>query len=67
MELPVAVGQREQRFTHLLAGEPDLSSINVKVSKPSGSSQAQKIAELEERIERLESALDMSWSNKEPD
>jgi len=67
LELPVAVGQREQRYTHLLAGEPDLSSINVKVSKPaSSSSQAQKIAELEKRIERLETALDMAWGDHEP-
>jgi len=65
MELPVAVGQREQRYTHLLAGEPDLSAITVKVSKPSNSGQAQKIAELEARIERLEAALDMPWGSEE--
>ena len=66
MELPIAVGQREQRFTHLLSGEPDLSAITVKTSKPSSSNtQVQKIAELEERIARLEAALDMEWSNKE--
>ena len=66
MELPIAVGQREQRFTHLLSGEPDLSAITVKTSKPSSSNtQAQKIAELEERVARLEAALDMEWSNKE--
>jgi len=63
MELPVAVGQREERYTHLLAGEPDLTEINIKSSKPSPSpSQVQKIAELEARIERLETALDMVWS-----
>jgi len=63
MELPVAVGQREERYSHLLAGEPDLTEINIKSSKPSPSpSQVQKIAELEARIERLETALDMVWS-----
>ena len=62
MALPVAVGQREQRFTHLLTGEPDISEITVKVSKPSNNSQAQKIVELEERIARLEAALDMQWN-----
>ena len=67
MELPVAVGQREQRFTHLLAGEPDLSAINVKASKPSSSSKDKKIAELEARIERLEAALDMQWNISELD
>ena len=66
MELPVAVGQREQRYTHLLSGEPDLSEINVKPTKSApSSSQAKKIAELEARIERLEEALDMAWSDGE--
>jgi len=59
--LPVAVGQKEQRYTHLLGGEPDLSDIPVKVTKTSSSSQTQKIAELEQRIERLEAALDLNW------
>ena len=60
--LPVAVGQREQRFTHLIAGEPDLSNIPVKEAKASRSSQTDKIAELEARIERLEKALGMDES-----
>ncbi len=65
MELPVGMGQREERYTHLLAGEPDLSALIVKQkTKSSGASQSQKIAELEERITRLEEALDMAW-NKE--
>jgi len=66
MELPVAVGQREQRYTHLLAGEPDLSEISIKPTRStSGSSQAKKIAELEARLERLEAALDMAWEESE--
>jgi len=60
MALPVAAGQREQRFTHLLAGEPDISAMPSKESKHSGSSQSEKIAELESRIERLEALLDIS-------
>ena len=60
--LPVAVGQREQRFTHLIAGEPDLSNIPVKEAKAPRSSQTDKIAELEARIERLEKALGMGES-----
>ncbi len=64
MRLPVAVGQREERYTHLLAGEPDLSSLAIK-AKPSAtkSGQAEKIAELEARIARLEEALDMAWDS----
>ena len=67
MELPVAIGQREERYTHLLCGEPDVSAIQVKESKvPSSSkSQASKIAELEARITRLENALDLPWEDIE--
>ncbi len=67
MELPVAVGQREERYTHLLAGEPDLSALVVKETKaPSQSkSQSNKLAELEARIVRIEEALDMPWEKLE--
>ena len=60
MALPKAVGQREQRYTHLLAGEPDLSAIEVKVkeTRPAGNT-AKKMAELEARIDRLEKALNL--------
>jgi len=66
MELPVAVGQREERYTHLLSGKPDLSTINIKVTKTSSAStsQANKVAELEARIARLEEALDMPWQSE---
>ncbi len=67
MELPVAVGQREERYTHLLAGEPDLSEIAVKPTKATSRSQSSKVAELEARIERLEQALDMAWQESDSD
>lgn len=67
MELPVAVGQREERYTHLLAGEPDLSEIAVKPTKAASRSQSSKVAELEARIERLEQALDMAWQESDSD
>lgn len=68
MELPIAVGQREERYTHLLAGEPDISAITVKPSKAASKQpQTQKIVELEARIARLEAALDMLWTAPEPD
>jgi uncharacterized protein YceH (UPF0502 family) len=70
MELPVAIGQREERYTHLLAGEPDLSTFVAKPSKTSSKAaanptQTKKIAELEARISRLEEALDMQWAPSE--
>ncbi len=67
MQLPIATGQREERYTHLLAGEPDLSEITIKQSAaraPAGG-QAKKIEELEARIARLEAALDMQWEQTE--
>ncbi|MBL4673015.1 MAG: DUF480 domain-containing protein [Arenicella sp.] len=65
MELPVAVGQREERYTHLLSGEPDLSVIMLKETKSPSSSKLQtnKLAELEARITRIEEALDMPWGD----
>lgn len=67
MELPVAVGQREERYTHLLAGEPDLSALVVKETKAPSQSKSQnnKLAELEARIVRIEEALDMPWEKLE--
>lgn len=67
MELPVAVGQREERYTHLLAGEPDLSTLIIKEIKPPSQSKSQnnKLAELEARIVRIEEALDMPWEKIE--
>lgn len=62
MALPVVVGQREQRYTHLIAGEPDLSTLTIKETKVSRGSQADKIAELEARIERLEKAINLEGS-----
>jgi len=66
IELPVSAGQREERYTHLLAGEPDLSALPVKAKKTLGQPhQTEKLAELEARIERIEAALDMPWSDVE--
>ena len=64
MELPVAVGQREQRYTHLLAGEPDLSAFPVPQAKANSRPKSDKIAELEARIARLEAALDLQWQQE---
>ena len=64
MQLPISVGQREQRYTHLLAGEPDISALELKpASSAPVRGQAAKMAELEARIKRLEDALDMRWDD----
>ena len=61
MKLPVATGQREERYTHLLAGQPDFSDIAVKATKTPKTNYIsnEKIEELEARIARLEVALDI--------
>ncbi|MCH2190898.1 MAG: YceH family protein, partial [Gammaproteobacteria bacterium] len=70
VELPLFTGQREERYTHLLAGQPDLSDVSFKPSKSSSpsavsGSAAAKLEELEQRIARLEKALDMQWQADE--
>lgn len=67
IELPVAVGQREERYTHLLSGEPDLSSIQTRTHKTTSSNKTvqMKMAEFEARISRIEEALDMPWDKAE--
>jgi len=57
--IPTAVRQKEERFTHLLAGEPDLSSQSVKPVKSINPTQSQKMQELEARIKRIEEALNL--------
>lgn len=51
VQIPRGSGQREDRFAHLLCGEPDLSSL------PAASASAATRAALEERIDALESEL----------
>lgn len=66
LELPLFSGQREERYTHILAGEPDLSQINFASSAGATSNNRQsKIDELEARIARLEAALDLAWPTED--
>jgi hypothetical protein len=55
IHIPRQVGQREDRYTHLLCGQPDLSAIAAQFAgKPSG---GESRAELEEKILVLESRI----------
>jgi uncharacterized protein YceH (UPF0502 family) len=59
IHIPRQVGQREDRYTHLLCGQPDFSAIATQLaSKPAGgesrAEQEEKILVLESRILRLE-------------
>jgi uncharacterized protein len=51
VQLPRAAGQREDRFVHLLCGEPDLSSL------PAPSASAAARGALESRVQDLEQEL----------
>jgi uncharacterized protein YceH (UPF0502 family) len=51
IKIPAQAGQREDRYSHLLCGEPDLSAIAN--TTPRGQSHA-SIAELQERVDSLE-------------
>jgi uncharacterized protein YceH (UPF0502 family) len=51
-KIPAQAGQREDRFTHTLCGEPDLSNLPIPTVRSSGSNES--VAELKARIEKLE-------------
>ena len=53
-------GQREERWTHLLAGEPTMTdeSVAASTSKSAGSPLVDRIAALEDRVARLEAQLE---------
>ena len=59
IHIPRQAGQREDRYTHLLCGQPDLSAIAAQAASKSTSSDSRveledKIHSLEQRIEALE-------------
>lgn len=51
VKLPRLAGHKEQRYAHLLAGEPDLSDL------PPPSAPAARASDLEQRVSALESEL----------
>lgn len=58
VRLPRRPGQKEARWTHLVAGEPDEAMASVAVTEPLTSrGLADRVAELEARVERLEELL----------
>jgi len=59
IRIPKGPGSREDRFTHLLCGEVDISMpvANVKASKVNQVEQQSRLDELEARVEQLEAQL----------
>ncbi|MFA5684067.1 MAG: YceH family protein [Lysobacteraceae bacterium] len=57
-KLPRLPGQREDRYAHLLSGDIDLEALAASVrSEPTRGDTAQRLADLEARVEALEQAL----------
>lgn len=54
MKLPKQIGQKETRFVHLLAGEPDLSAIEAPQPRAVA---PDRIAQLEQKVESLSAEL----------
>jgi uncharacterized protein YceH (UPF0502 family) len=57
VKLPRASGQREERFTHLLCGEPNIEAAAKPVGGSSGGSKAAE-SDQSDRISRLEREID---------
>ena len=56
VRLPKAPGSREERYTHLLCGEPDVEEVLTQV-KTVSAGKAGRIDALEQRIEQLEAQV----------
>ena len=61
--IPKGNGRREDRYTHLLCGEPDIEAISQNISKEVSSARNEesqsKIHELEARIAKLEEQMEI--------
>ncbi len=56
IRIPKGPGSREDRYTHLLCGDVDVTTVVQQVKKPT-STQASRIDELESRVEKLEAQI----------
>lgn len=65
MELPRLPGRREERYAHLLGGEPPAEAIPEGVpspaAEPRGQGQGQRLEALESEVARLRQELDRLW------
>lgn len=61
VHIPRLPGQREDRYTHLLCGQPDLAAIAAQQSSTSrsNSSNEEQTAQLEQKIQQLENRIEL--------
>ena len=59
IRIPKGPGSREDRFTHLLCGEVDVSATlpQVKANSTAKTGQSSRLDELEHRVEQLEAQI----------
>lgn len=55
--LPRQPGQKEERYAHLLCGEPDIPEAPQRVVAVTGSGLGERVAELESRLEEISERL----------
>ncbi len=58
MKLPKQPGQKEERFVHLLAGEPDIEAMSAAVVMQSQSPLEQRVSELEQTVKQLQEKIE---------
>ena len=63
VRIPRAAGQREDRYAHLLCGEPDIEMPAKGIGASSGGSkiESDRITQLEEQVAELKSELKQLW------
>ena len=68
VHIPRQIGQREDRYTHLLCGKPDLAAIAAMQNSPVSSSNSsgrssggndEQVAQLEQKVQALESRVEL--------
>jgi uncharacterized protein YceH (UPF0502 family) len=59
VHIPRQAGQREDRYTHLLCGAPDLAAIAAMQSTSTSRGNDEQSAQLEQKIQQLESRIEL--------
>lgn len=55
--LPKQPGQKEERYVHLLAGEPDVDAIALPIATQRQSPLEQRVVDLEDQVKKLQARL----------
>ncbi len=61
--LPKQAGQKEERFVHLLAGEPDLEAMAATIVRQTQSPMEHRVSELEQTVKELQEKIALLEAN----